>query len=40
MLIGFAHGTSDCASGGETRHLRVGQPSFFTLESGTHVYRI
>ncbi|BBR41686.1 hypothetical protein WP3W19E03_42110 [Aeromonas veronii] len=40
MLIGFAHCPSDRASGGETRHLRVGQPSFFTLESGAHVYRI
>ncbi len=40
MLIGFTHCPSDHASGGETRHLRVGQPSFFTLESGAHVYRI
>ncbi len=40
MFIGFAHCTSDCAPGCKIRHLRVGQSSFFTLESGTHVYRI
>lgn len=40
MLIGFAHCPSDRVSGGETRHLRVGQSSFFTLESGKHVHRI
>ena len=40
MLIGFNDGISDCAPGGETRHLRAGQLSFFTLESGPHVYRI
>ncbi len=40
MLIGFTHCPSDHASGGETRHLRVGQPSVLTLESGKHVHRI